>query len=60
MFRIKNMLGCGTIFLMFLATVWLWTLWPMSLDRALMLTILAVLAQVRWYQEDKSPLGKVG
>lgn len=32
--------------------------WPMSLDRALSLTVLAGLAQVRWYQEDKSPLGK--
>lgn len=56
--RLQNMLGTSVLFGFSLLTTWLLTKWPMSLDRALSFTVLAVLAQVRWFQEDKSPLGK--
>lgn len=55
---LKNLLGTAVLFWFFLLTAWILTKWPMSLDRALSLATLAALAQVRWYQEDKSPLGK--
>lgn len=56
--RLQNLLGTAVLFGFFLLTAWILTKWPMSLDRALSLATLAALAQVRWYQEDKSPLGK--
>jgi len=56
----KNMLGTLMLFSFMLGTAWMLTKWPMSFDRALGLTILAALAQVRWFQEDKSPVGKPG
>ena len=53
---LKNLLGTAMIFGFHLAIVWSLTRWwAVSLDRAIGLTVLWALAQVRWFQEDKSP-----
>jgi hypothetical protein len=58
--KLLNILGALVVFLIYLVTAWLLTKWPMSFDRALILTALGAIAQLRWFQEDKSPLGKRG
>lgn len=48
---IKNIVGTWTLFGVMLLTAWaLARNWPMSFDRALMVTCLAALAQLRWHQ----------
>ena len=53
---LKNLLGVTMIFGFYAVAVWSLTRWwAVSLDRAIELTVLWALAQVRWFQEDKSP-----
>ena len=56
--KLPDILGTITLFGFYIGGAWILTKWPMSTDRALLISALMALAQLRWYQEDKSPLGK--
>jgi hypothetical protein len=55
--KLKNLLGVVFLTLGYMATAWLISkLSGIDADRALLITIVTVVAQVRWFQRDESPL----